>query len=119
MNSHDCFQGPSAGHQAEATDKASNVSETARPQRHWDKSSTAGSITTTSILVSGLFLGLGAVGGVYYLKKREKDKLSELKEMIEDEQYLFEGVQLTARERAGEAGWPSASGAVGVRKQPP
>lgn len=35
-----------------------------------------------------------------YLKKREKGKLDELKEMIEDEKYLFDGVKLSAKERA-------------------
>ena len=34
-----------------------------------------------------------------YLKKREGQKLEELREMIEDDKYLFAGVQLTARER--------------------
>lgn len=34
-----------------------------------------------------------------YLKKREKAKLEELRDGIEDEQYLFEGVKLTEAER--------------------
>lgn len=34
-----------------------------------------------------------------YLKKREEKKLEELKDEIEDEQYLFEGVELTEAER--------------------
>eukprot|EP00882_Tetradesmus_deserticola_P019803 GHRQ01021343.1.p1 GENE.GHRQ01021343.1~~GHRQ01021343.1.p1 ORF type:complete len:229 (+),score=78.39 GHRQ01021343.1:333-1019(+) len=35
-----------------------------------------------------------------YLKKREDAKLQELKDELEDAKYLFEGVQLTAREQA-------------------
>ena len=34
-----------------------------------------------------------------YLKKREAQKLEELKDSIEDEKYLFEGVELTEQER--------------------
>ncbi|KAJ8451442.1 hypothetical protein Cgig2_017833 [Carnegiea gigantea] len=34
-----------------------------------------------------------------YLKKREEKKLEELRDEIEDEQYLFEGVELTEAER--------------------
>lgn len=34
-----------------------------------------------------------------YLKKREEAKLEELKEALEDEKYLFQGVQLTEKER--------------------
>ncbi|PSC75579.1 pre-mRNA-splicing factor ATP-dependent RNA helicase DHX16 [Micractinium conductrix] len=34
-----------------------------------------------------------------YLKKREEAKLEELKEALEDEKYLFQGVQLTDKER--------------------
>eukprot|EP00775_Hariotina_reticulata_P008556 gene8556-8738_t len=35
-----------------------------------------------------------------YLKKREDAKLQELKDELEDAKYLFEGVELTAREKA-------------------
>ena len=34
-----------------------------------------------------------------YLKKRERQKLDELKDSIEDEKYLFEGTELTAAEK--------------------
>ena len=34
-----------------------------------------------------------------YLKKRERQKLEELKDSIEDEKYLFEGTELTAAEK--------------------
>lgn len=34
-----------------------------------------------------------------YLKSREQKKIDELRDQIEDEQYLFEGVQLTAKEK--------------------
>lgn len=34
-----------------------------------------------------------------YLKKREEGKLEELKEALEDEKYLFQGVKLTEKER--------------------
>ena len=34
-----------------------------------------------------------------YLKKREASKLDELKDMIEDEKYLFDGVNLSEQER--------------------
>eukprot|EP00878_Enallax_costatus_P007712 GHUV01008073.1.p1 GENE.GHUV01008073.1~~GHUV01008073.1.p1 ORF type:complete len:730 (+),score=228.81 GHUV01008073.1:201-2390(+) len=35
-----------------------------------------------------------------YLRKREEQKLQELKDELEDAKYLFEGVELTAREKA-------------------
>ena len=34
-----------------------------------------------------------------YLKQREEKKLEELRDMIEDEKYLFEGQKLTRKER--------------------
>jgi pre-mRNA-splicing factor ATP-dependent RNA helicase DHX16 len=34
-----------------------------------------------------------------YLKKREAQKLDELKDMIEDEKFLFDGVEVTAAEK--------------------
>lgn len=46
-----------------------------------------------------LLPSLREVSRQVYLKAREQKKLDELRDAIEDEQYLFDGVELTAKER--------------------
>jgi len=47
----------------------------------------------------GLVPTLREVSRQEYLKKREAQKLAELKDQIEDEQYIFEGVEVSEKER--------------------